>query len=260
MHIAHRRETSHRKPTRWLAQAIASIPQIFARGLAAFGFRKKRDSTSDFIEQMNLALRRIPQEVLEELEELAERERPWESESDRELRLQMKTRREKNEAMREEHETLKQIRRSAGEDTATEVAAYQQYLREHPDNPFALTCLGTALLRAGRLDESLAVRRQVLHLKQESGQSCDVITRAAIAEVLKGMGRLDEAVAEYRMILDRSDPNELSKLLHGCVYLYLGDALKLQGKRREARQAWKQAVKQDRTGSLQAEVSKRLKE
>jgi tetratricopeptide (TPR) repeat protein len=240
------------KPALWLAQATNAIGRVYALGASRFGLGKKPNSTELCIdlEKLNLAISLIPPE---RLESFLDRERPGETQQDRDYRLQRRV-------MREESEALKKIRESAGDDTEAAISGYEEYIREHPDNQFALISLGTTLREAGRLEESLAAHRQALQAKNGSAKSSGVVTHIAIGNVLKEMGRLEEAAAEYRILLDDEEASEVSRIFHARAYLHLGDVLRLQGKERKARAAWKQAVKQDQTGSIRAEVSKRLKE
>lgn len=254
------------EPTLWLAQGFIAVFRVYARGVEVFGTGRERQRARLLREQMAEidCISRSAQEQIkqgnieqgfEQLESFMERNgNTEESQSFRDSRLNL-------QAMREESEVLKNIRDSAGEDTETAIFGYRQYIKNHPGSQLAFTSLGAALRDAGRLEESLAAHRHVLQIKQEmeQGSASNAVTHIAIADVLREMGRLDDAIIVYREIVDDDSGDSLSTILHGRAYLHLGDVFKLQGRKREARAAWKQAVKLDQTGTIRAEVSKRLK-
>ncbi|MES2459079.1 MAG: tetratricopeptide repeat protein [Armatimonadota bacterium] len=252
MHSPRHRQLSGSNPIPWLAQAISAVRRVYARGAARFGLGKKPISAELYFDsdKFSFAVSLIPQE---RWDSFFDRERPGESQQDREYSLWRR-------AMLEESETLKQIRDSAGEDTEKAIAEYQQYVSEHPGSDLALRYLGSAFEKAGRFEESLAVFRQTLRRKRGAGKFSHALTHLSIGNVLTKMGRLDDAVMQYRIPLGDTEDSKLSRACYAPLYLSLGDALKLQGKRWQARRAWKQAVKLDQTRSMEAEVAKRLKE
>src|SRR5687768_5017047 len=130
-----RHRVSRAEPPFWITRAVNAVSRLFARGRARLSLRTKPSrEAAFFVDQLNLAVRLIPRERLEDFME--NHVPPGESERARELRLHLK-------AMCKESEALKQIRTSAGEDTEAEIAGYRQYISEHPNNDFAFGCLGT---------------------------------------------------------------------------------------------------------------------
>jgi tetratricopeptide (TPR) repeat protein len=259
MLLPHHPQASSGKPTLWLAQAVNALSRVYTRGIKVLGARRRRERDRLIREQVAgiMGTRRA---VPEQINRSDRYKLYWHCISQQQLDTFWEQHDTfESRAIRKESNALKQIRDSADGDTESELAGYRQYINEHPNSHFAFTCLGTALRRVGRLNESLAAYQQALSVQQKAETASLVITHLVIGNVLKEMGRLGDAVAEYRIVVNDKEACELSKLFHARVYLHLGDALKLQGKSREARSAWKQAVKLDQTGSIRTEASKLLK-
>lgn len=72
------------------------------------------------------------------------------------------------------------------------IAAYGRAIKEFPDDPDAHIHLGLALLRAGRLDDSLKVYTRAYQLNTN-----DPIPLEKSADVLERLGRLREAAQQY---------------------------------------------------------------
>lgn len=78
------------------------------------------------------------------------------------------------------------------QDWQTAIRSYTQAAREMPEDPEAHINLGLALLRAGRLEESLRVYSRAHQLAPD-----DPVPLEKSADVLERMGRLKEAAQQY---------------------------------------------------------------
>lgn len=122
------------------------------------------------------------------------------------------------------------------------IAAYQQALAEFPDEPDALSGLGSALAGAGRVEEALPVLQRAAELVQENP-----VLQEHVARVLERLNRPQEAAQAYLQAADlylrqrasalaverwkdalRVDPSCIPAHAH-LLRVYVGE-----GKRREA--------------------------
>jgi Flp pilus assembly protein TadD len=92
------------------------------------------------------------------------------------------------------------------------IAAYERFLKVHPDSPEALANIGAALAEVGRFDDAIARYRAALKLMPANPQ-----IRGNLALAFYKKGDLADAATEFAALL-RSDPSNLR------IAILLGDS------------------------------------
>jgi tetratricopeptide (TPR) repeat protein len=144
------------------------------------------------------------------------------------------------------------------------VAAYREAIRLRPDEPMHYVGLASTLVEQGNVEAAMPLIREAMRLKP------DYESHAALADALSKRGKLEEAIAEYR-IANRLQPDShashesLADLLRregkveealkefriasqidpSCTYVRAGiaDCLRRQGKLEEGIAACKEAIR-----------------
>ncbi len=160
---------------------------------------------------------------------------------------------QKLRAMRQEHELLQAIRTEAGEDIEKAAEGYRKYIATHPHSHYAYAYLGLALKKATEWDASIKAFREAERLGFEYYREAERImgtenvagsrVQLEIGKVLHEKGDIDAAIVQYRQVISLTRP--ISEASVSKAFYFLGKSLNEQGKRREARAAWKQAAKLD---------------
>ncbi len=102
-----------------------------------------------------------------------------------------------------------------------------------PAEAEALLNRGVELHSQGKLDEAIAIYREVARLKPERAEP-----HYNLGVGLEAQGKLDEAVAEFRKAI-RLEPGAVD------AHVYLGNALKVQGRLDEAIASYRAAIRFD---------------
>jgi tetratricopeptide (TPR) repeat protein len=162
-----------------------------------------------------------------------------------------------SDSLEGEAELLKAIQRETGEDFSTARERYQAYLREHPESHIGRVYLAATLRLLGKWDDALELLRDLHGLQSASPEKRieSLTTRISIGQVLYDKGEFDRAIAEFESLLTES--SSAVRPLHGVIYLSLGTVYLAKGQRKEAQNAWKQAIKRDKSGVV-AERAKEL--
>ena len=158
--------------------------------------------------------------------------------------------------MRQESETLYGIRKDAGEDLAAAVHGYQEYIEAHPASSSAHSYLAGVLRQMGDLEGSLNRHYAALRLAKSGSIRCASI-RFQVGEVLRQKGETELAAAEFRAIIEEATLE--TKTFVPIVYFTLGNTLNEAGDKQAARDAWKQAIHWDQTGSMGKKAREMLK-
>src|SRR5262249_715753 len=117
-------------------------------------------------------------------------------------------------------------------------------LQINPGYAGARNGLATALRKIGRLDEAILEYREALRLKKDNPQ---IHTNLALA--LADRGIWDEAIAEYREALASKQPFPPRDGAHcgiASVHRGLGDALRATGRLDEAIHEYREAIRLDK--------------
>jgi tetratricopeptide (TPR) repeat protein len=155
----------------------------------------------------------------------------------------------------EEAETLKAIQRETGENFSLASERYREYVQANPSTRLGRNYLAGTLRLSGRWDEALETLRDLLQLQNAVPNTPDALTtRLSIGQVLYDRGEFDAAISEFENLLSESSP--AIRPLRGIIYLSLGTVYFAKGQRKEAHDAWKRAIKSDKSG----EVAERAKE
>lgn len=157
--------------------------------------------------------------------------------------------------LQRETEILKTIQRETGENFAAAAEQYLKYLQENPESRLGRTFLAGTLRLLGQWNAALDLLREQYQLEMTSSNLSDALTtRLAIGQVLYDKGDFDAAIAEFESLL--IEPAAVARPLHGITYLSLGTVYLANGHRQEAHDAWKKAIRADKSGI----VSERAKE
>jgi tetratricopeptide (TPR) repeat protein len=96
-----------------------------------------------------------------------------------------------------------------------EVAALEQMARDNPDDPEVRRRIGTLYMEAGNYQEAVLWFRQAVERNSE-----DIEARNHLAISLAGLGRMDDAIAEYEAALASNPSHPQSLLGLGRVLLF----------------------------------------
>ena len=233
----------------WFAQALVVFFRVLFRCLELLGPKEQRLRLRQLREKMD-AINRDRDAVMSQMqsgdvfggleaieESLGHHATPEDRAGLQETARQVR-------AIRQESETLRNVARRAGEDRELAVAGYRDYVREHPDSHAGFSYLGGALRRAGDLDGSLGAYQEAILLAGSDsipGNSA----RLQLGMVLQEKGDIEAGIAEFQRIIDNATPTTEAYVC--LAFLSMGSALNEMGRRSEARAAWKQAIKWDRT-------------
>lgn len=261
MHPAHRKRLTD-NVTLWFAHVLVSGLRAIFRVQEYFASGKKQEKLRELRLKMD-ALEQGKQTALEQIrngsnwEGLDAVDAMLERHGDAETRHGHDAHRQKMQAMREESDALQAIHKSAGDNLGEAVAGYRAYIAEHPESRSAYSYLGGALSKQKEWDESLKAYREALRLAEPDGIS-ETMAHVNIGTALQGKGEFDAAVAELRLAAET--PNAKTAAGNCAAYFTLGNVLNEQGKRAEARAAWKQVIKLDEHKILAKKARELLKE
>lgn len=164
-----RRQQKAEKSTMRFARTVIVLFSVVMRCLELFGSPKRRQRRQQFREQLQ-ALKSEETALLDKIknskgfegieavyEFQKQHSRP---EDDQELAVNYAGFR----AMRQESETLCDIRQNAGKDLAAAVQGYREYITSHPESSSAYSYLAGVLQQTGDLEDSLRQYHEALRL------------------------------------------------------------------------------------------------
>src|SRR5262249_15415890 len=114
------------------------------------------------------------------------------------------------------------------------IAASQEAIRINKDSPEAHTNLGNVLHDVGRLDEAITEYRAAIATRHNFSQAYKA--HLNLGNALLGKGRQDEAIAEYREAIRLNKDDALP-------HLNLGSALRDKGQLDEAIDEYREAIR-----------------
>ena len=164
--------------------------------------------------------------------------------------------RAKIRAVRKESADLKAIIDAQGNDTEDALRELRGYLSEHPTSDGAYTYLGIVHQKRCEWNESIAAFTQAERLADP--ETPIKVSQLRIADVLLEKGDFEAAIAQYQHLINLSPTNEPS--LACLAYLRMGNALLALGQKKEARAAWKNAIRHDFANIVGKEARQKLKE
>lgn len=160
------------------------------------------------------------------------------------------------EEMRAESAALQAIRNDSAGDIEAEIRGIREYLARHAESSLAHTYLGMALAKRGLYSESVDAFRRAAELSD--GGPSYYNARQQVAMALHKSGDSDAGIRELEDLIGRTPPGDGTLL--GLSYYHLGLILRETGQEWRAQQAWKQAVKHNRTGTLKEAIRKQQSE
>lgn len=244
----------------WCAETIVTVFRAVFRVVECFAFGKSRDKLRELRKKLQaidqdrrMMLQQIehnPDGASELIDSFLARH------ADHHTRQMLSDDRAKIRKLRDEGAELRAIRDQEGANTAEAVASYRRYIEANPTSYLAYLYLGAALKVSGDLNGALAAYREA-ERHSEGTLASAATSRLNIGLVLEEMGELEAAADQFRRIIE-NEPSEYDASI-AAAYYYLASILNKQGNRKEARAAWKQVVKRDKTKALAARARDMLK-